>query len=80
MDLNKREGGGAAQSVRGNCKYFKGTNLTVVEGMHQFIMYILQVVQRMRRGRSVRRGGGVIYCFGVSCLLLTFLLRTATNW
>ena len=43
MGLNKRKrgAGGATQSVRGNYKYFKGTNSTVVEGMHQFIMYIL---------------------------------------
>ena len=33
--------GGAAQSVRGNYKSFKGINLTVLERMHQFIMYIL---------------------------------------
>ena len=33
--------GGATQSVCGNYKSFKGTNLTVVEGMHQFIIYIL---------------------------------------
>ena len=33
--------GGATQSVRGNDKSFKGINLTVLEGMHQFIMYIL---------------------------------------
>ena len=32
---------GATQSVRGNYKSFKGTNLTVVEKMRQFIMYIL---------------------------------------
>ena len=32
--------GGATQSVRGNCESFKGINVTVVEGMHQFIMYI----------------------------------------
>ena len=31
--------GGATQSVRGNYKSFKGTNLTVVEEKHQFIMY-----------------------------------------
>ena len=42
--LNKRErgggaGGGATQSVRGNYKPFKGINLTVLEGIHQFIMY-----------------------------------------
>ena len=30
--------GGATQSVRGNYEPFKGTNMTVVEGMHQFIM------------------------------------------
>ena len=36
-----RETGGATQSVRGNYKSFKGTNLTVAERMHQFIMYIL---------------------------------------
>ena len=42
MGLNKRErGGGATQNVRGNYKYFKGINLMVLEGMHQFIMYIL---------------------------------------
>ena len=38
--LNERErgkGGGTTQSVRGNYKSFKGTNLAVVEGMHQFI-------------------------------------------
>ena len=50
--------GGGTQSVRGNYKSFKGTNLTVVEGMHQFIMYILYLVQPVRRGRSVRRRGG----------------------
>ena len=33
--------GGAAQPVRGNYKFLKGTNVTVVEGMRQFIMYIL---------------------------------------
>ena len=33
--------GGAAQSVRGNYKSLKGINLTVLERMHQFIMYIL---------------------------------------
>ena len=33
--------GGAAQSVRGNYKSCKAINLTVVEKMHQFIMYIL---------------------------------------
>ena len=33
--------GGATQSVRGNCKSFKGTNMTVVQGMHQFITCIL---------------------------------------
>ena len=46
--MNKRERGGgevetggATESVRGNYKSFTGTNLTAVEGMHQFIMYIL---------------------------------------
>ena len=33
--------GGATQSVRGNYKTFQGTNLTIVEGIYQFIMYIL---------------------------------------
>ena len=46
MGLNKREGGeggmgGATQNVRGSYKSSKGTNLMVLEGMHQFIMYIL---------------------------------------
>ena len=56
-------GGGAAgttQSVRGNCKFFEGTNLTIVDGMHHFIMYILSVVQPVRKGRSVQRGWGGI--------------------
>ena len=34
-------GSGATQSVRENNKSFKGINLTVLEGMHQFIIYIL---------------------------------------
>ena len=38
--------GGATQSVHGNHKSFKGTNLAVVKGMHQFIMYILKVVNQ----------------------------------
>ena len=37
----ERPGGGGIPSVRGNNISCKGTNLTVVEGMHQFIMYIL---------------------------------------
>ena len=37
----ERGTGGATQSVRGNYKSFKGTNLTVAEGMHLFITYIL---------------------------------------
>ena len=47
MGLNKTERGGgggtggATQYVRGNYKSFKGMNLTVLGGMHQFIMYIL---------------------------------------
>ena len=32
---------GAAQSVRGNYTLFEGINVTVLERMHQFIMYIL---------------------------------------
>ena len=43
MGLNKRKRGGggmggATQNVRGNYKSFKGINLTVLEGMHQFII------------------------------------------
>ena len=34
------------QSVRGNYKSFKGTNLTVVAGMHQFVMYQVYPVSR----------------------------------
>ena len=48
----KREPGGATQSVHGNYTSFKGTNLTVVEGMHQFVVYILYAIQRVRRGRT----------------------------
>ena len=39
--LEAAGGGGTTQSVRGIFIPFKGTYLTVVEGMHQFIMYIL---------------------------------------
>ena len=35
------ETAGAPQSVRGIYKSFKGTNLTVLHGIHQFIMYIV---------------------------------------
>ena len=43
--LNKRERGGdetggETQYVRGNYKSFKGANLTVVERIHQLIIYI----------------------------------------
>ena len=33
--------GGAAQSVHGNYTSFKGINVTVLERMHLFVMYIL---------------------------------------
>ena len=48
--------GGAAQSVRRNYKYFKGTNLTVVEGMHQFIMYILSRTTSEETGAGCLKG------------------------
>ena len=51
-------GGGATQRVRENNIPFEGPNMTVVEIMHQFIMYILKVVQPGRGRRSVERGGG----------------------
>ena len=35
------ETGGTTPSVRENYESFKGTNLMVVEGMHQCTMYIL---------------------------------------
>ena len=51
---------GATQSVRGNYKPLEETNLTVSEGKHQFILiYILYIVQPVRRGRNVRGGEGV---------------------
>ena len=50
--------GGVTQSVRERYKSFKGANLTVVEGMHQIFMYVLYVVQPVRRERSVWVGGG----------------------
>ena len=49
---------GATPSVRGNYKSFRGINLTVSEGMLQFIMYILEVLQPVRRGRRVFEGVG----------------------
>ena len=51
-------GGGYRSISRPNYKSFKGINVTISEGLHQFIMYILKVVQPVRRGRSVRGGGG----------------------
>ena len=44
--------GGATQSVRGNYKSFTETNLTLVEGMHQFIVYILRVYIRIEENRA----------------------------
>ena len=37
----RRETGGVTQSVRGKYNSFKGASLTVVEGIHYFIMCIL---------------------------------------
>ena len=48
-------GGGATQSVRENNIPFEGPNMTVVEIIHQFVMYILKVVQSGRGRRSVER-------------------------
>ena len=59
MGLNRRERGGGEKGssiCARSYKSSKGTNLTVVEGMRQFIMYILYVVQPVRRGRSVWGG------------------------
>ena len=46
--------------MRGNYKSFKGTNLTVVEGMHQFIMYSVYrtPVSEERAEYSKGWGGG----------------------
>ena len=42
VDEQKGAGGGREQqSARENCKSYTGANLTVVERMHQYIMYIL---------------------------------------
>ena len=49
---------GTTQSVRGNYKPFKGTYLTVVEGTHQVNRVYPAFIQPVRRGRSVRLGGG----------------------
>ena len=51
--------GGAAQFVRGNYKSFKGINLTVLEGMHQFIM----------GGRGGGTGGAAQLCVGTINLI-----------
>ena len=52
--------GRTTQSVRGNYKSFKGTNLTVVEGMHQFIMHIRTVSPLTSEERAVySKGWGV---------------------
>ena len=44
MREREKRGGGATQYVRGNYKSSKGTNLTVVEGMHQFTWYMTCLV------------------------------------
>ena len=38
--MSGRLGGGATRSVRGNYKSFKGINLTVLEGIHHFGIYM----------------------------------------
>ena len=47
-------GGGGQLDLRSSYKPLKGTNLMVVGGRRQFSMYILYIVQPVRRG-----GGGV---------------------
>ena len=68
MGLNKRERGGgdgmgrATQSVRGNYNSFKGINLTALEGVHPFILYIYPVSRTTGEERaecSRGCGGGV---------------------
>ena len=49
---------GVTQSVRGNCKSVKGINMTVLEGMHQFIMYILKVRKTSEERAECSRGWG----------------------
>ena len=41
------------QSVRRNNYSFKGKNVTVMEEMHQLIMYTLSDVQPVEKGRCV---------------------------
>ena len=50
--------GGATQNVRGNYKSLKGINMTVLEGMHQFIMYILKVRKTSEERAECSRGWG----------------------
>ena len=53
--------------MRGNYKSFDGTYRTVVKGMRQFTMYILSVVQPVRKGRSGPKGqGGVVQQISVA--------------
>ena len=59
MIKGSRGGGGAAQSVRGNYKFFTGINMTVSGRMHQF---------KMRGGRD---GRGSSIC---ACVIVTFAL------
>ena len=47
-------GGGGFNLCAETFDPFTRTNLTVVEGMHQFTMFILYVVQPVRGGRNVR--------------------------
>ena len=60
LDAREQIGGGGTgrptQSVLGHYKPLKGKTLTVLEMMHRFIMHILQAVQPVWRGQSVRRG------------------------
>ena len=53
--------GRATQSVRGNYKSFKGINLTALEGVHPFILYIYPVSRTTgeERAECSRGCGGV---------------------
>ena len=70
-------GDGATQSERGNYVFLKGTRLTDVEGMHQFIMCIMYVVQPGRRGEVFEGvGGGYSFFFGGKAISDSFRVRS----
>ena len=56
--MGAAERGGGELKLRANNQSLKGENATVVETLHQLIMYILSDVQPVKKYRYVRSEGG----------------------